>query len=89
MTNAPMSHVDGNALAGLLADLFAFDATMASLRCGSCHEVSILATTIVYMDAMGAVARCPHCDDVLLTVVESDDRLWFAAAGASAIEVPR
>ena len=37
----------------------------------------MLATAMVYMDAMGAVARCCHCDDVLLTLVESEDRVWI------------
>ena len=84
-----MQHVDGNALAGHLADLFAFDATVASMHCGGCGTVSMLATTMVYMDAMGAVARCVHCDDVMLTLVESEDRLWISLAGATALEVSK
>jgi hypothetical protein len=83
-----MQHLDGNALAGHLADLFTFDSTMASLRCAGCGSVSMLGTAMVYMDAMGAVARCVHCDDVLLTIVEGDGRSWVSFAGAMAIEVP-
>jgi hypothetical protein len=83
-----MQHIDGNALAGPLAELFAFDATMASVRCSGCGSVEVLATAMVYMDAMGAVARCSHCDDVLLTLVESEDRVWIGFAGGSALEVP-
>ncbi|MES1211951.1 MAG: DUF6510 family protein [Leifsonia sp.] len=84
-----MQHVDGNALAGLLADLFTFDPTMAEMRCAGCGTVSMLATTMVYTDAMGAVARCPHCDEVVMTLVEGDGRAWLTLAGASAIEVHR
>lgn len=84
-----MQHIDGNALAGPLAELFAFDATMASLRCAGCGADSILATAMVYMDAMGAVARCPHCGDALLTLVESEERVWVSFVGATAIEVSR
>jgi hypothetical protein len=84
-----MQHVDGNALAGQLADVFAFDATMASTRCAGCGTVSVLATAMVYMDAMGTVARCADCETVLLTVVTHEDRTWLTTPGLSAIQVPR
>jgi len=89
MQAMPSPHVDGNALAGHLADLFEFDSTMASVRCAGCGTVSMLATAMVYMDAMGAVARCGHCDGVLLTFVESEDRVWVGFAGVTAIEVAK
>jgi hypothetical protein len=89
MTRDTMAHLDGNALAGRLADLFAFDPTIASMRCRNCGAVSMLATAMVYLDAMGAVARCVHCDDVLLTLVENGDRVWIGFAGVTAIEVRR
>ena len=84
-----MQHFDGNVLAGQLADLFAFDATVATTRCAGCGSVSVLATAMVYMDAMGTVARCVGCDTVLLTLVESDDRMWLSTPGLTALEVPR
>jgi hypothetical protein len=84
-----MQHVDGNALAGYFADLFAFDATMASARCAGCGSVSLLATAMVYMDAMGAVARCGTCDTALLTLVETDSRVWLSMPGIAGLEVPR
>jgi hypothetical protein len=82
-----MQHLDGNALAGHLADLFSFDPTMASTRCPGCGAVEVLATTIVYMDAMGAVAHCCHCDQVLVTLVEDGERTWISFPGATAIEL--
>jgi uncharacterized Zn finger protein (UPF0148 family) len=85
-----MQHLDGNALAGHLADLFAFDPTMASAHCAGCGTVSILATGMVYVDAMGAVLRCPECDLALLTLVEGDDgRVWLSMPGIAGLEVPR
>ena len=84
-----MNHVDGNVLAGRLADLFAFDGTMASVRCSGCGSTEVLATAMVYMDDMGAVARCVRCDDVLLTLVESEDRVWIGFAGVAAIEITK
>ena len=83
-----MQHLDGNVLAGPLAGLFSFDPTMASTRCNGCGAVSVLAAAMVYMDAMGSVARCADCDTVLLTVVESEGRVWLTTPGL-ALEVPR
>lgn len=83
-----MQHLDGNALAGQLADVFAFDATLASTRCGGCGDVSVLAAAVVYIDAMGAVARCADCETVLLTVVPQGDRVWLTTPGLSAIAQP-
>ena len=84
-----MQHLDGNALAGPLAELFAFDPTTASARCLGCGTVSMLATAMVYMDAMGTVLHCGTCDTVLLTLVEGPDRTWISLQGITALEVPR
>jgi ribosomal protein S27E len=84
-----MQHLDGNAIAGQLADLFTFDATTASARCLGCGHVAMLATAMVYMDAMGTVVRCASCGDVLATIVEGDDRTWISLLGVSALEIPR
>jgi Family of unknown function (DUF6510) len=84
-----MQHLDGNAIAGPLADVFGFDATTASARCIGCGTIAMLATAMVYMDAMGTVVRCGSCDSVLLTLVEGPDRTWISLSGISALEVPQ
>jgi hypothetical protein len=83
-----MTKLDGNALAGRLADVLGWDASAAEARCASCGAHGAIAVTVVYLTAMGSVARCPQCDSVLATIVESDDgRVWFAMPGISALEV--
>jgi hypothetical protein len=82
-----MAHLDGNVLAGPLAELFAFDATTASARCAGCGHVALLATAMVHADAMGYVARCAGCDSVLATVVRGEGRTWLSLSGISALEV--
>lgn len=84
-----MNHVDGNALAGRLSDLFAFDLTAAVGRCINCGTSGMLGAAMVYQSAPGTVARCPRCGAVLATIVESDDRIWLSLAGVSAIEVAK
>lgn len=82
-----MTHVDGNAMAGQLSDLFAFDITAAVGRCLSCGASGMIGEAIVYLSSPGTIARCPHCGAVLATIVESDDRIWLSLSGVSAIQV--
>jgi len=42
-----MNHVDGNALAGPLSEVFRDDITTALGRCTSCGDVSVLAEALV------------------------------------------
>ncbi|MFC5503292.1 DUF6510 family protein [Lysinimonas soli] len=84
-----MTHVDGNALAGPLSELFAFDLTTAVGRCLNCGASGMIGDAMVYLAAPGTVARCPHCDEVLATLVEADDRVWLSLRGISALEVRR
>lgn len=76
-----MSMLDGNAIAGLLADLFGDDMTTARLRCAGCDTTGSVAGTRVLMTGIGTVARCPKCDTVLLTVVDDGDRRWVGMPG--------
>ncbi|KTR03006.1 DUF6510 family protein [Curtobacterium luteum] len=76
-----MTIVDGNALAGVLADRLGPDATTAPLHCPGCGRDGILARTRVHVTAMGMVARCRDCDALLATVVEADGHRWVDLPG--------
>ncbi|GAA2034966.1 DUF6510 family protein [Agromyces tropicus] len=82
-------HVDGNAIAGPLADFFSFDITTASGRCKGCGTVQEFARTMVYVSGAGSVVRCPHCDNVLAVLVDTGERAWIDLGGVSSIEVRR
>jgi Family of unknown function (DUF6510) len=66
--------LDGNAVAGILGEIFVQDMTTASIKCGGCGEVELLGAEHVYMRAPGTVMRCCHCEGVLLVIMERDDR---------------
>jgi len=67
--------VDGNALAGVLREVFVQEMTTASVKCGGCGEIEQLGAEHVYMQAPGAVVRCCHCGGVLFLIAERDDGL--------------
>lgn len=80
-------HLDGNALAGPLAEIFAVDVTAAVGRCASCGEAGPLAALMVYPAAPGLVARCPHCTGVLLRLVRGPHDVWLDLHGALSLRI--
>ena len=62
--------VDGNALAGALAQYMGRDVTAERGTCGHCGRASVIAELVVYPKAPSSVARCPHCGDVVMVVTE-------------------
>ncbi|MET9633277.1 DUF6510 family protein [Lentzea sp. NPDC006480] len=83
-----MSHVDGNSLAGDLREIFAVDLTVATGQCAGCGYQGSVATLRVYQNAPGIVARCPHCEEVVLRLVRGRDRAWLDLRGTVSLEIP-
>lgn len=75
-----MSHVDGNAIGGLLIEVFGREATDASGRCRECGAENYIGALHVYR-AAGVVVRCPSCQAVLLRVVEAREQIWIDLDG--------
>jgi hypothetical protein len=82
------SHLDGNALAGPLSELFRDDMTIATGRCAHCGDVSVLAQALVYDAAPGWAVRCRACGEVLMVIVRTADRMMVDLRGVTALEVP-
>ncbi len=66
MSEAPL---DGNAIAGLLVEVFGTEMTTASSTCVHCGARGIFAETLVYTRGPGTVVRCRSCQDVLMVLV--------------------
>jgi 2-methylaconitate cis-trans-isomerase PrpF len=65
-----MEALDGNAIAGLLLDIFGSDMTTAVGVCAHCAASGTLAEQMVYNRAPGTVVRCRSCVGLLMVVVE-------------------
>jgi hypothetical protein len=65
-------HTDGNALAGVLAELFGEDVSAARRRCQSCREIHMVGEHVLYESA-GFVLRCPGCGDSAAMIVARAD----------------
>ena len=64
-----MTALDGNAIGGLLLEVFGAELTVATAVCEGCGASAAVAELAVYLDAPGAVARCRSCDSVLMVLV--------------------
>lgn len=65
-----MDTLDGNAIAGLLQEVFGHEMTTATGVCAHCGSKGLLAECRVYVRAPGVVVRCRTCDAVLAVILE-------------------
>jgi hypothetical protein len=65
----PDSHVDGNALGGLMLDVFGREMTDARGCCAGCGAITPLGALVAFTRAPGDVLRCPACGTVMLVAV--------------------
>jgi hypothetical protein len=78
--------LDGNAIAGLLREIFTVEMTTAQSTCGGCGKVHAVGRVDVYLNAPGAVVRCPACEQVLMRIVHGPDRYWIDLSGTRCLE---
>lgn len=82
-----MNHVDGNVLAGPASDLFVFEPTTTRTQCQACGDIAMLGQAMVYGQPMGYVARCRHCDNVLVVIVEHSGQTTLSMRGLNWLRV--
>jgi hypothetical protein len=76
--------LDGNAIGGLLLELFGAELTAAGSVCAGCGAREEIARLDVYCGA-GIVVRCCHCEQVMIRIVRSPDRTWLDLSGTATI----
>ena len=79
--------LDGNVVAGLLQEVFAVEMTTAIGTCNRCGASEPIGAVRVFLGA-GAVLRCPHCDNALVKIVKSEERMWMSLPGVQSLELP-
>ena len=78
--------LDGNAVAGLLQEVFAVEMTTANGTCNACGATNQVGAHHVFRGA-GVVMRCPDCGEVLVTIVRNDARIWISFTGVRMLQV--
>jgi hypothetical protein len=78
--------LDGNAIGGLLQEVFAVEMTTAVGTCGDCGAPGPVGAVRVYRGA-GIVLRCPQCSNTLAKIVKGDSRVWIDLTGIRVLEL--
>ena len=81
--------LDGNAVAGLLREVFALEMTASPTKCAHCGTVGALGTLLAFTQAPGVVLRCPGCEQVMLRIVETPEAIYLEARGAAYLRLER
>jgi hypothetical protein len=81
--------VDGNALAGLLEEIFGGEMTASPTECAGCGKEGELGTLWAFTQAPGIVLRCPGCEQVMIRIVVRPDAIYLDARGAVYLRISR
>ena len=82
-----MALLDGNAIGGMLYDVFGREMTVAQARCGHCGARGPLAECEVYLGGPGVVVRCRVCHDVMMVLVEVREMICVDLGGLCGLEL--
>ncbi len=63
--------LDGNAIGGLMLEVFGTEMTAQVSTCGGCGAIAQVGELAVYLPGLGTVVRCRHCDRVLMVFVRA------------------
>ena len=82
-----MLMLDGNAVAGEMAELFGFEMTAAVHRCAHCGNVGAMGTLLAWTQGPGVTLRCCICRDVVVRIVRTPSRTLIDMSGAAYVEI--
>jgi hypothetical protein len=86
MADVSATKLDGNSMAGLLADVFGREMTTAIGTCASCGSSAEVARFVVYSRGPGTVARCAACASVLMVMVTVREVTCVDLRGLAALD---
>jgi len=81
--------LDGNAMAGLLYELFDVEMTIASIECASCGRHGEVGSLWAFLESPGYVLRCPSCQNIILRLTVTPDQVYLDARGAAYMRIPK
>lgn len=82
-----MLMLDGNAVAGDMAELFGFEMTAAAHRCAHCGNIGAMGTLLAWTQGPGVTLRCCICREVVVRIVRTGSRTLIDVSGAAYLEI--
>jgi len=81
--------LDGNAVAGTLAEIYGDEMTTVLAECASCGKVDEVGGLLAYVRAPGIVLRCTACQTVMIRIVQTPKRTFVDVRGKRIPPPPR
>lgn len=81
--------LDGNAAAGMLAELFSAEMTTSLVECAHCGNDGAMGTLLVFGQAPGLVLRCPACENIVMRIVHTPRAFYLEMRGATYLRLER
>ncbi len=81
--------LDGNALAGLLHELFFAEMTIAPVECANCGRHGEMGSLWAFVETPGYVLRCPDCQNIIMRITVTPDQIYLDARGAAYLRIPK
>ena len=81
--------LDGNALGGLLQELFEVEMTVAPVECASCGRKGELGSLWAFAESPGYVLRCPACQNIVMRMTVTPHNVYLDARGAAYLRIPK
>jgi hypothetical protein len=81
--------LDGNAVAGVLQEIFALEVTASPTECEHCGYEGRVGSLLAFVQSPGLVLRCPACEHVVMRIVETPDAIYLDARGAAYLRFER
>jgi hypothetical protein len=79
--------LDGNAAAGVMADVFVPEMTVAATTCATCGDIRPLGELRAYLRTPGVVLRCASCGAVQVRLVRATKRAWLDLRGVRVLQL--
>ena len=83
-----MDTLDGNAIAGLLSEVFGEELTAVMATCATCGAVAPIAETVVYPHLPGVIVRCRTCEGLLMVITRVHGMCCVDTQGIAALNAP-
>jgi hypothetical protein len=81
--------LDGNALAGLLQEIFGSEMTAVPSQCAGCGNEAEVGSLLAFLHGPGYILRCSACKQVVLKIVQTPDSFIIDARGAAYLRLKR
>ena len=81
--------LDGNALAGLLHELFEAEMTVAPVECATCGRYGEMGSLWAFVESPGYILRCPGCQNIIMRITVTPRQVYVDSRGAAYLCIPR